>query len=324
MLKGSAWHGAEDVFLFARRSIVHLTNTISKPWRSLKSLRFHQHKFNNPLMTKAIANKPLTFFFLWKQESTPPWSLGKAFFFLNCRTFYITWMWPPPSNSDHQDYYIFLGNPYKPSFTTVTGRGPHPIYNCLQTHCFLIAAIQPSNFRPWTITSCVFAFRPSVGVCAVFGAPKPLSSTPRAVGSPAKTELVEAEATSLTTYRQNIGILDVWGKPREKKNSQGRWALVGVDGDSDMMLTKIGFSGVAILRVRLLWILFFWAECVNFGWYNCNCTRTTFNKVVLISCAVAPFFLLGSTSCLYSMVSFYFVGCSREEQPVKMLAHFAD
>ena len=34
-----------------------------------------------------------------------------------------------PLNSDHQDYYIFrIGNPYKPSFTTVTVRGPYPRY----------------------------------------------------------------------------------------------------------------------------------------------------------------------------------------------------
>ena len=41
----------------------------------------------------------------------------------------IHWMWPPPSNSDHQDYYIFSRESlYKPSFTTVTGRGPYPSY----------------------------------------------------------------------------------------------------------------------------------------------------------------------------------------------------
>ena len=38
-------------------------------------------------------------------------------------------MWPPHSNSDHQGYYILVGDPYKPSFATVTGRGPHPRYN---------------------------------------------------------------------------------------------------------------------------------------------------------------------------------------------------
>ena len=36
---------------------------------------------------------------------------------------------PPPSNSHHQDYFIFVGNPYKPSFVTVTGWGVDQIYN---------------------------------------------------------------------------------------------------------------------------------------------------------------------------------------------------
>ncbi len=31
-------------------------------------------------------------------------------------------------NSDHQDYYIFSRDSCKPSFTTVTVRGPHPTY----------------------------------------------------------------------------------------------------------------------------------------------------------------------------------------------------
>ena len=36
---------------------------------------------------------------------------------------------PPPSNSHHLDYEPFLvGNPYKPSFATVTGWGVDPIY----------------------------------------------------------------------------------------------------------------------------------------------------------------------------------------------------
>ena len=31
----------------------------------------------------------------------------------------IAWMWPPPSNSDHQDYYMFSRESQpKPSFTT--------------------------------------------------------------------------------------------------------------------------------------------------------------------------------------------------------------
>ena len=41
---------------------------------------------------------------------------------------------PPPSNSHHQDYYIFSResrNPYKPSFATVTGWGVDPIFRGL-------------------------------------------------------------------------------------------------------------------------------------------------------------------------------------------------
>ena len=41
---------------------------------------------------------------------------------------YIHWIWPPHSNSDLQGCYFLIGNPYKPSFTTVTVTGPHPIY----------------------------------------------------------------------------------------------------------------------------------------------------------------------------------------------------
>ena len=36
---------------------------------------------------------------------------------------YIGWVVPPPSNSDRQDYYILVGNPYKPSFPLLLGRG---------------------------------------------------------------------------------------------------------------------------------------------------------------------------------------------------------
>ena len=41
-------------------------------------------------------------------------------------TFTINWVVPPPSNSDHQEYYMFSRDPYKPSFATVTGRGDNP------------------------------------------------------------------------------------------------------------------------------------------------------------------------------------------------------
>ena len=41
-----------------------------------------------------------------------------------------TWVWPLPSNSDHQDYYSLIRESQpKPLFATVTGKGPHPNYN---------------------------------------------------------------------------------------------------------------------------------------------------------------------------------------------------
>ncbi len=65
----------------------------------------------------------------------------------------IHWMWPPPSNSDQLDYCNFsrgfLWDSYKPSFTTVTGRGPHSKYTPPQyvaaheTFCGLQLAIPP-------------------------------------------------------------------------------------------------------------------------------------------------------------------------------------
>ena len=38
----------------------------------------------------------------------------------------IRWVLPLPSNSQHKDCSILVGNPYKPSFPTVTGRGGQP------------------------------------------------------------------------------------------------------------------------------------------------------------------------------------------------------
>ena len=51
----------------------------------------------------------------------------------------IPWVWPPHSNSDHQDYYIFSrGSQTKPSFVpTVTVRGPYPSNACLNFHLSL-------------------------------------------------------------------------------------------------------------------------------------------------------------------------------------------
>ena len=59
----------------------------------------------------------------WSQKNTHSKHFRKA---MNVM---IDWVWPLPSNSDHQDYRILVGNPYKPLFVTVTGRGPYPIYH---------------------------------------------------------------------------------------------------------------------------------------------------------------------------------------------------
>ena len=158
------------------------------------------------------------------------------------------------------------------------------------------------------------------------------------LGHPAKTllrlkpavwERVEAEATSLTTYRQNIGILDVGGKPRPAK---GRLRWMWFWYDKDLLLKLV--EGLPFDR---LWILFvgrmcqLWMVRLQLWWLeNCNrwevkCCKSTGQPstkcVDTFSCC--SFFLLGFTSYVYSMVSFYFAGC-REEQLVKMLAHFAD
>ena len=49
---------------------------------------------------------------------------------LSCQEFIlknIGWVWPP-RNSDPQVVSFSVGDPYKPSFTTVTGSWPHPKY----------------------------------------------------------------------------------------------------------------------------------------------------------------------------------------------------
>ena len=52
----------------------------------------------------------------------------------------IGWAVPPPSNSHHQDHYIFrLGDSYKPSFATNPGRGDNPNY-------WVLFAIKPKVF----------------------------------------------------------------------------------------------------------------------------------------------------------------------------------
>ena len=40
----------------------------------------------------------------------------------------ISWVVPLPSNSDHQIITFLVGNPYKPSFATITGKGDNPKY----------------------------------------------------------------------------------------------------------------------------------------------------------------------------------------------------
>ena len=50
--------------------------------------------------------------------------LRSSTFFLN-KVICMYLVWPPDSNSDHQDYYMFSR---ESSFATVTGRGPPPMY----------------------------------------------------------------------------------------------------------------------------------------------------------------------------------------------------
>ena len=70
------------------------------------------------------------YFFLCSQKQ-------KCFHFTSPSIFiYISWVWPLPSSSDHQDYYIFSRvRPYKPFFATgILGRG-HTQY--ISNHFFL-------------------------------------------------------------------------------------------------------------------------------------------------------------------------------------------
>ena len=53
----------------------------------------------------------------------------------------IIWVWPLPSNSDHQDYYIFSTESlYKPLFATFTGKGPYPNYKVISASPGSVAA----------------------------------------------------------------------------------------------------------------------------------------------------------------------------------------
>ena len=63
---------------------------------------------------------------------------------------------PSQDSSDHQDDITFLvGNPYKPFFATVTGKGPHPTYNWVFVHgvvikhpTHILPPKTPPNFAP--------------------------------------------------------------------------------------------------------------------------------------------------------------------------------
>ncbi len=80
------------------------------------------------------------------------------------------WVVPPPSNSHHQDYYILVGDPYKHSFATVTGRGDNPnrvvVSNIFSFHPYLgkipiLTNIFSKGLKPPTSIStagCVICF----------------------------------------------------------------------------------------------------------------------------------------------------------------------
>ena len=95
-----------------------------------KSLRLHRWKNPPACGRKKGSNQPSTDLF---ERSMPasfstesPWAMEK-----NNGLFigYILGVAPSQDSSHHQDYEPFLvGDPYKPSFPTVTGRGPHPRY----------------------------------------------------------------------------------------------------------------------------------------------------------------------------------------------------
>ena len=54
--------------------------------------------------------------------------------------------------------YFLIGNPYKPSFTTVTGRGPHPRYISLFTTFSTNSVSHPVNLVRKVWSRCDFLF----------------------------------------------------------------------------------------------------------------------------------------------------------------------
>ena len=68
------------------------------------------------------------------------WSL----IFMNC----MAWVVPLPSNSHHQDSYIFSRESRtKPSFATVTGRGDNSMYGCLSYTLSMLCSPLPSGWH---------------------------------------------------------------------------------------------------------------------------------------------------------------------------------
>ena len=77
---------------------------------------------------------------------------------------YDRWNYPRPSNSHHQDYFLFVGNPYKPSFMTafmtVTGWGVDRRYppsnlswdtkNGMFRSYFFVLELSGGRFFAWT------------------------------------------------------------------------------------------------------------------------------------------------------------------------------
>ena len=88
------------------------------------------------LTSKRSKNGSITWFVpLPRMQSSPPGSLYMVFIY---RLIYgISWAVPLPSNSDHQDCFMFSrGSQPKPSFATVTGEGgqPNVCYTSSQNH----------------------------------------------------------------------------------------------------------------------------------------------------------------------------------------------
>ena len=88
------------------------------PWWNFNSFRMSgTHRDVNHMTIHPVWQN--CSYLAWSQKNTHSKHFRKA---MNVM---IDWVWPLPSNSDRQDYRILVGNPYKPLFVTVTGRGPY-------------------------------------------------------------------------------------------------------------------------------------------------------------------------------------------------------